>query len=75
MALVTCPDCGKKFSDKVPNCPECSCPIEYAIKDNEQTDTVINSEIIGKYNILGREFILNKSLLISLILKVEIRNV
>lgn len=74
MALVTCPDCGKKFSDKVPNCPECSCPIEYAIKDNEQTVTVINSEIIGKYNILGREFILNKSLLISLILKVEIRN-
>lgn len=74
MALVTCPDCGKKFSDKAPNCPECSCPIEYAIKDNEQADTVIKSEIIGKYNILGREFILNKSLLISLILKVEIRN-
>ena len=54
MALVTCPDCGKKFSDKVPNCPECSCPIEYAIKDNEQTDTVINSEIIGKYNIWNK---------------------
>lgn len=27
MALVTCTECGKQFSDKAPACPECGCPI------------------------------------------------
>lgn len=26
MALITCPECGKSFSDKAPACPECGCP-------------------------------------------------
>ena len=28
MALITCPECGKEFSDKAPACPECGCPID-----------------------------------------------
>lgn len=27
MALITCPDCGKKISDKATACPECGCPM------------------------------------------------
>lgn len=27
MALITCTECGKQFSDKAPACPECGCPI------------------------------------------------
>ncbi len=26
MALIKCPECGKKFSDMAPACPECGCP-------------------------------------------------
>lgn len=27
MALITCPECGKKISDQAQNCPNCGCPI------------------------------------------------
>lgn len=26
MALITCTECGKEFSDKAPACPNCGCP-------------------------------------------------
>ena len=26
MALIKCPECGKKISDKAPSCPNCGCP-------------------------------------------------
>lgn len=33
MALLTCPDCGNKVSDKAASCPSCGCPItEYRDK-------------------------------------------
>ena len=32
MALVTCSECGKEFSEKAAACPHCGCPIEEAIK-------------------------------------------
>lgn len=28
MALIKCTECGKEFSDKASNCPNCGCPIE-----------------------------------------------
>jgi hypothetical protein len=28
MALITCIECGKKFSDKAPACPNCGCPMD-----------------------------------------------
>ena len=34
MGLIKCPDCEKMFSDRIKACPECGCPIEEAIKEN-----------------------------------------
>ena len=28
MALIKCPECGKKISDKARKCPDCGCPIK-----------------------------------------------
>ena len=32
MALISCVECGKEFSDKAKSCPNCGCPIEYIIE-------------------------------------------
>lgn len=32
MALISCVECGKEFSDKANACPNCGCPIEYIIE-------------------------------------------
>lgn len=32
MALISCVECGKTFSDKAKACPNCGCPIEYIIE-------------------------------------------
>lgn len=32
MALIKCPECGKKFSDKAPTCPNCGCPTTEVLK-------------------------------------------
>lgn len=42
MALITCSECGKQFSDKAPACPNCGCPISEMnlsdeIKSSEQS--------------------------------------
>lgn len=31
MALITCSECGKEFSDKAPVCPNCGCPTSEVI--------------------------------------------
>lgn len=38
MALITCIECGKAFSDKAHACPNCGCPIEHM----ESLDTTID---------------------------------
>lgn len=30
--LITCIDCGKRFSRRAKACPECGCPIEECLK-------------------------------------------
>lgn len=30
MAMITCKECGKEFSDKADKCPSCGAPIEYS---------------------------------------------
>lgn len=37
MALITCPECGKEFSDKASACPNCRCPTEH-IKASEEPE-------------------------------------
>ena len=36
MALVICPDCGKKVSSRAPQCPFCGCPSQYFVTDESQ---------------------------------------
>ncbi len=31
MALISCPDCGAKVSDRADRCPKCACPIAHSI--------------------------------------------
>ena len=33
MALITCTECGKEFSEKAPACPNCGCPTEEILKE------------------------------------------
>lgn len=39
MALITCTECGKEFSDKAPACPNCGCPtIEILEPSNDESE-------------------------------------
>lgn len=39
MALITCTECGKEFSDKAPSCPNCGCPtIEILEPSNDESE-------------------------------------
>lgn len=44
MALITCPECGKTFSDKASQCPECGCPINYC-----------RNSVVESYDVSQRE--------------------
>ena len=33
MALITCTECGKEFSEKASACPNCGCPTEEILKN------------------------------------------
>lgn len=37
MTLIICSECGYKFSDKAPSCPQCGCPTELARPTAEPT--------------------------------------
>ena len=39
MALITCPECGKKISDKAASCPDCGCPASEFKKPSVPEDT------------------------------------
>lgn len=50
MALITCTECGKEFSDKAPACPNCGCPIaaiSYSSNDSienmDSTKSILSS--------------------------------
>ncbi len=59
MALIKCPECGKKISDKAKSCPQCGFPLEELKKANPQTvekvtereEANISSEPKSKINI------------------------
>lgn len=53
MALIQCSECGKEFSDKANNCPNCGCPTEEVIKANvkmleEENRTPTDEEILAQ---------------------------
>lgn len=43
MALITCPECGKEFSDKASACPNCGCPITYIKKEDIADSKELNT--------------------------------
>lgn len=42
MALITCTECGKEFSEKAPACPNCGCPTEEILKELATVSTADN---------------------------------
>lgn len=51
--IITCPECGKKFSDMAEACPECGCPTskitinnELLIKNNPEPTPVVTKPIL-----------------------------
>jgi len=43
MALIICTECGKRFSDKAPACPECGCPTDVILKELNGNDESVSS--------------------------------
>lgn len=43
MALINCPECGKKISDKAHNCPNCGYPVENDFANKTKYDITIIS--------------------------------
>lgn len=35
MALIECPDCGRKVSDRAANCPDCACPVSEVVAEQK----------------------------------------
>jgi hypothetical protein len=53
MALITCPECGKEFSDKAASCPNCGCPTEEIVeRESSGGNNRISCPRCGGHNIL-----------------------
>lgn len=53
MALITCTECGKEFSDKAIACPNCGCPTEdilMSLDEQNPVDSNISSDDISMTN-------------------------
>ena len=48
MALIVCPECKSRISDKAENCPHCGLPAKYFLSepsDDTRTDVTMDSNI------------------------------
>lgn len=55
MALITCSECGKEFSDKASACPNCGCPTEScggSVEEKKADVRVINGKEIDLFSIV-----------------------
>ena len=52
MALIKCPDCGKKVSDRANQCIHCGCPLDELI-ENEESEELATMHIIRKSKFTG----------------------
>lgn len=51
MALVKCPDCGKMVSDRISACPECGCPVEFFVSNDDVSAAPAEMEEVEKNSI------------------------
>lgn len=47
MALTTCPECGKRISDKAECCPNCGCPVRAVPKAKRVAIALPNTNVIA----------------------------
>lgn len=52
MALITCAECGKEFSDKALACPNCGCPIQDQKIYDDPDIKVINGKEVNLFSIV-----------------------
>ncbi|TOA25745.1 hypothetical protein, partial [Vibrio parahaemolyticus] len=45
MALITCTECGKEYSDKASACINCGCPTEVNVSPPQQEGAPIQSSV------------------------------
>lgn len=60
MALIECIECKHKISDKATVCTNCGCPVEVTINAMKTLKAVEESKIIDKYDILGKDFVVDE---------------
>lgn len=58
MALISCPECGHKVSDKAAVCPSCGCPVEFAIKQMKAKE----KKYVHQYRVLNKQFNIDENL-------------
>lgn len=47
MALIKCTECGKEFSDKASQCPNCGCPTNEIVENSSVSDAATDSASIS----------------------------
>jgi hypothetical protein len=62
MALITCTECGEKFSDQAAVCPHCGCPISVVLESIQEQEEKNASPVVASYNILGERFVVTEVL-------------
>jgi len=55
MALIDCPECDKKISDKAESCPHCGLPSIYFKQIKANSSYVADENKVGDYNSIIKE--------------------
>lgn len=53
MALIECPDCGRKVSDRAASCPDCACPVAEVMAEEREEQR--RREVLESRKALERE--------------------
>ncbi|GAB5547889.1 MAG: hypothetical protein RLO52_36885 [Sandaracinaceae bacterium] len=53
MALIECPDCERKVSDRAQTCPDCACPVAEVVA--EQRAEAARAEAVGSREVTQEE--------------------
>ena len=56
MALITCPECGKRVSDKAAKCPNCGCPKSMFDRNPDAVNDITPIEPTRLHNSIDDDF-------------------